>query len=48
MGFQVKKILTKEVKILTKKPITPSIDEIGCNKRARSAKLRIVERLAIA
>ena len=48
MGFQVKKNITKEIKILTKKPVTPERDEIGYNKRARSAKLRIVERLAIA
>ena len=43
-----KKKLTKEIKILTKKPVVPSKDEIVFNKRARSAKLRIVERLAIA
>ena len=48
MGFQAKKNITKEIKILTKKPVTPSRDEIKHNKRARSAKLRIVERLAIA
>ena len=48
MGFQVQKKLTKEIKILTKKPIVPSRNEIAYNKRARSAKLRIVERLAIA
>ena len=48
MGFQAKKNITKEIKILTKKPVTPSRDEIALNKRARSAKLRIIERLAIA
>ena len=48
MGFHVQKKLTKEIKILTKKPVVPSTDEIAFNKRARSAKLRIVERLAIA
>ena len=48
MGFHVQKKLTKEIKILTKKPVVPSRDEIAYNKRARSAKLRIVERLAIA
>ena len=48
MGFHVQKKLTKEIKILTKKPIVPSRNEIAYNKRARSAKLRIVERLAIA
>ena len=34
------------VKILTKKPVVPSDEEIGRNPRARSAKLRAVERLA--
>ena len=34
------------VKVLTKKPIVPSEDEIGRNPRARSAKLRAAERLA--
>ena len=48
MGFQVEKNITKKVKILTKKPVVPSRDEIAYNKRARSAKLRIVERLGIA
>ena len=48
MGFQAKKNIPREIKILTKKPVTPSRDEIARNKRARSAKLRIVERLAIA
>ena len=48
MGFQVEKNITKKVKILTKKPVVPSRDEIAINKRARSAKLRIVERLGIA
>jgi len=48
MGFHVQKKITKEIKILTKKPVVPSRDEISYNKRARSAKLRIVERLAIA
>lgn len=32
-------------KIITKKPITPDQDEISVNKRARSAKLRVCERL---
>lgn len=34
-----------EVKIITRKPITPSIDETSINPRARSAKLRIAERI---
>ena len=48
MGYEVSNELNKEIKILTKKPIMPSRTEILNNKRARSAKLRIVERLAIA
>ncbi|MPZ53860.1 MAG: 16S rRNA (cytosine(1402)-N(4))-methyltransferase, partial [Acidimicrobiia bacterium] len=35
-----------ELKILTKKPKTPSADEIAQNPRARSAKLRVAERIA--
>ena len=48
MGYEVSDELNKEIKILTKKPIMPHRSEILNNKRARSAKLRIVERLAIA
>lgn len=33
------------VSILTKKPLVPSREEIGENKRARSAKLRVIEKL---
>ena len=32
-------------KIITKKPITPSAEELGDNPRARSAKLRVIEKL---
>ncbi len=35
----------KRLKILTRKPVTPSASEIKLNKRARSAKLRAAERL---
>ena len=35
----------KELKIITKKPIVPSDEEISNNPRARSAKLRIAERV---
>jgi len=35
----------KRVKILTKKPLVPSEEEVAANKRARSAKLRVAERI---
>ena len=35
----------KRLKIITKKPITPSETEIRLNKRARSAKLRVAEKI---
>ncbi len=35
----------KSIKIITKKPITASEEELRVNPRARSAKLRVVERL---
>jgi 16S rRNA (cytosine1402-N4)-methyltransferase len=34
-----------KVRVLTKKPITPSSKEIQFNRRARSAKLRALEKL---
>ncbi len=34
------------VRVLTRKPVTPSIDELEGNPRARSAKLRVAERLS--
>jgi len=33
------------IKLVSKKPITPSEEEIKANPRARSAKLRVVEKL---
>jgi 16S rRNA (cytosine1402-N4)-methyltransferase len=35
----------KRLKIITRKPITPSEKEIKNNKRARSAKLRVAEKI---
>lgn len=35
----------KEIEILTKKPLTASDEELELNKRAESAKLRIIERI---
>jgi 16S rRNA (cytosine1402-N4)-methyltransferase len=34
-----------KIEIITKKPILPSADELEANPRARSAKLRIAEKL---
>jgi 16S rRNA (cytosine1402-N4)-methyltransferase len=36
---------SQKVQLITKKPIVPSDDEIRANPRARSAKLRVVERV---
>lgn len=36
---------TPEIRILTKKPVTPSKEELDRNPRARSAKLRVAEKL---
>ena len=47
MGYNLSIKCKKIIKILTKKPIRPSRDEILVNKRSRSAKLRIIERLII-
>ncbi len=37
---------TVEYRILTKRPITPSLEEKNLNHRARSAKFRVLERVA--
>ena len=37
----------KEIKILTRKPITASEEELKENKRSHSAKLRIAEKLEV-
>jgi 16S rRNA (cytosine1402-N4)-methyltransferase len=34
------------LRVVTKRPIDPSDDEVARNPRARSAKLRAIERLA--
>ncbi|GIS30578.1 MAG: hypothetical protein Ct9H90mP2_09610 [Dehalococcoidia bacterium] len=34
-----------KLKIITKKPVSPSQSEIEANKRNRSAKLKVVERI---
>jgi 16S rRNA (cytosine1402-N4)-methyltransferase len=36
---------TATLKILTKKPVTPSVAEVRANPRARSAKLRVAEKI---
>jgi len=43
--FPCRKIEQKMVKIITKKPISPQPEEVRKNPRARSAKLRVVEKL---
>ena len=43
---RVKEVLPAIVKVLTRKPLKPSKEEIGVNSRARSARLRAAEKLA--
>ena len=45
MGYDFPQECKKIVKILTKKPISPKWEEIKKNKRSRSAKLRVIEKL---
>jgi 16S rRNA (cytosine1402-N4)-methyltransferase len=40
------RLVEPRLKILTRKPIQPTEPEIGRNPRARSAKMRVAERLA--
>ncbi len=44
---QIIKIKKVKFKVINKKPILPSSTEIKSNRRARSAKLRVVERMVI-
>ena len=37
------KIIRPLLKIITKKPLTPSLDELKKNNRSRSAKMRVAE-----
>jgi len=43
---RVKEVLPAVMKVLTRKPVRPTKDEIRTNPRARSAKLRAAEKLA--
>ena len=43
--FDRKKINQENLKVLTKKPVTPSNNEININPRSRSAKLRVAEKI---
>ena len=45
MGYNINDNDLLEINILTKKPITPTRNEIKTNKRSRSAKLRVIERV---
>lgn len=41
----ISKLTIPQFKLINKKPITPSIEEIKTNKRSHSAKLRIIEKV---
>tara|TARA_B100001250_G_scaffold397306_1_gene404282 strand:+ start:120 stop:1067 length:948 start_codon:yes stop_codon:yes gene_type:complete len=45
MGFNLSHECKKNIKLITKKPISPTWEQIKINKRCRSAKLRIVEKI---
>jgi 16S rRNA (cytosine1402-N4)-methyltransferase len=45
-GFGDMRAQHAQLRILTREPITPTDDEIAANPRARSARLRVAERLA--
>ncbi len=44
-GFGIQEIVIPKLSVLTKKPIQPSAQEVAANPRARSARLRVAERL---
>lgn len=44
-GLPIRDIKPRKIKIITKKPITPQPEEIRENPRARSAKMRVAEKL---
>ena len=44
-GLPIRNIKPGKIKIITKKPITPQPEEIRENPRARSAKMRVAEKL---
>ncbi len=44
-NFFKKKVKEKSIKILTPKPIRPSVEEIKINPRSRSAKLRAIKKI---
>ncbi|MCI5126172.1 MAG: 16S rRNA (cytosine(1402)-N(4))-methyltransferase, partial [Candidatus Electrothrix sp. AR5] len=38
-------VKSNDYKVLTRKPVLPTADEVRTNSRSRSAKLRVAERL---
>ena len=45
MGYKISHECKKIMKVITKKPIAPTWEEVKSNRRSRSAKLRVAERL---